>query len=146
NPGLYSTFSVRLKRDDGAVVYVNGIPVVRDNMPAGTLTASTPASSFTSGAAESTWYDYQVPASLFAAGDNTIAVEVHQAHRDNELHRHRPLAEHRVRVLGDGDRQLGQRVGAGVRQREHRREPGARAVRRRLVVQRHDHRSRYRLA
>ena len=78
NPSQYQTITIRLKRDDGALVYVNGVPVVSDNMPAGTITASTPASSFTSGAGETTWYEYQVPASLFVAGDNTIAAEVHQ--------------------------------------------------------------------
>ncbi len=75
--------TVRLKRDDGAVVYVNGVPVVRDNLPDGAITASTPASSFVSGAGESTWFEYQVPASLFHDGDNTIAAELHQADLNN---------------------------------------------------------------
>ena len=44
-PSLYSTVTVRLKRDDGAAVYVNGVEAVRDNLPGGPLTASTPASS-----------------------------------------------------------------------------------------------------
>ena len=35
NPSQYQTVTVRLKRDDGAVVYVNGVEVVRDNLPAG---------------------------------------------------------------------------------------------------------------
>jgi hypothetical protein len=83
DPSAYQTFSIRLKRDDAAMVYVNGIPVVRDNLPAGTITASTPASSFTTGAAEGSWFEYQVPASLFTAGDNTIAVEVHQSDLNN---------------------------------------------------------------
>ena len=83
NPGQYKTITIRLKRDDGAVVYVNGIPVVRDNMPAGPLTAATLASSSTSGAAETTWFEHQVPASLFKSGDNTIAAEVHQAGASN---------------------------------------------------------------
>ena len=83
NPSQYETVTVRLKRDDGAVVYVNGVPIVRDNMPAGAISATTTASSFTSGADESTWFEHQVPASLFKAGDNTIAVEVHQADAAN---------------------------------------------------------------
>ena len=83
NPAQYKTISVRLKRDDGAVVYVNGVPVVRDNMPDGPILATTLASSYTSGAAESTWFEYQVPASLFVAGENTIAAEVHQADANN---------------------------------------------------------------
>ena len=35
NPSQYKTVSVRLKRDDGAAVYVNGVEVVRDNLPPG---------------------------------------------------------------------------------------------------------------
>src|SRR4051812_6405351 len=43
----FNTLTVRLKRDDGAAVYINGVEVVRDNLPAGALSASTLASSFT---------------------------------------------------------------------------------------------------
>ena len=56
---------------------------MRDNLPAGALSASTLASSFTSGAAESQWFEYTVPASLLTNGDNTIAVELHQAQAAN---------------------------------------------------------------
>jgi hypothetical protein len=83
SPSQYETVTIRLKRDDGAVVYVNGVPAVRDNMPAGTITASTLASAFTSGSGETTWFEYQVPASLLKAGDNVIAVELHQAATNN---------------------------------------------------------------
>ena len=44
DPSAYQTFTIRLKRDDAAMVYVNGVPVVRDNLPAGAITASTPIS------------------------------------------------------------------------------------------------------
>jgi hypothetical protein len=83
DPSSYKTLTVRLKRDDGAAVYINGVEVVRDNLPAGALSASTPASSYTSGPTESTWFEYSVPASLLTAGDNTIAVELHQADANN---------------------------------------------------------------
>ncbi len=78
NPSQYKTVSVLLKRDDGAAVYVNGIEVVRDNLPLGQVTATTPASAFVSGADEAKFFEYQVPASLFTNGDNTIAAELHQ--------------------------------------------------------------------
>ena len=32
NPGSYSGFTLDIKRDDGAVVYVNGIEVFRSNL------------------------------------------------------------------------------------------------------------------
>jgi chitodextrinase len=78
NPSQYQTVTVRVKRDDGAVVYINGVEVVRDNLPLGPINATTPASGFASGTQETTFFEYQVPSSLLTNGDNTIAVEVHQ--------------------------------------------------------------------
>lgn len=71
---------LRLVRDDGAVVYLNGREVWRSAMPAGVITASTPASVGAGGADESAWSE--VSLSLAEAGlkpvDNILAVEVHQ--------------------------------------------------------------------
>ena len=41
---IYSSFTLNLKRDDGAVVYVNGTEVYRSNMPTGTIGFNTKAS------------------------------------------------------------------------------------------------------
>lgn len=70
--------TLELIADDGAVVYVNGVEVVRDNMPAGTIAASTRAATNRSGAAENVARDFTIPASAVAIGTNTLAVEVHQ--------------------------------------------------------------------
>ncbi len=78
NPSTYANIIVNLIRDDGAVVYVNGVEVVRDNMPTGTIAHGTLASSNVGGAAESTVYPFFIPTSYFVSGNNTIAVEVHQ--------------------------------------------------------------------
>lgn len=83
NPSQYKTATIRLKRDDGAAVYVNGVEAVRDNLPNGPLNASTPASGFASATQETTFYEYQIPASLLVNGDNTIAVELHQPDAGN---------------------------------------------------------------
>jgi uncharacterized repeat protein (TIGR01451 family) len=74
NPALYSTFNFTYSYDDGAVVYVNGVEVKRSNMPTGTILYSTNASTnnFT------TNETFTVPASAFVAGNNVIAVEIHQ--------------------------------------------------------------------
>ncbi|WP_134767277.1 hypothetical protein [Nocardioides sp. 1609] len=69
---------LELLADDGAVVYLNGVEVVRDNMPAGQVDNGTRASSNRSGTAENTWRGFVVPAGLIAAGVNVVAVEVHQ--------------------------------------------------------------------
>jgi len=78
NAAAVTDVTLRLKRDDGAVVYVNGVEVVRSNMPSGPITTSTLASSVVAGADESTFYEFTVPASVLVTGTNVIAVEVHQ--------------------------------------------------------------------
>ncbi|MFN8247919.1 MAG: T9SS type A sorting domain-containing protein [Ferruginibacter sp.] len=74
DPALYSSFTFTYSYDDGAVVYVNGAEVGRANMPAGTISNTTLASStnYTTNAT------LTVPSSAFTAGNNIIAVEVHQ--------------------------------------------------------------------
>ena len=52
-------------------------------MPAGAVNASTLASDFVSGADETTFFEYDIPASLLTSGNNRIAVEVHQAQANN---------------------------------------------------------------
>lgn len=69
---------IGLKRDDGAIVHINGIEVYRTNMPTGAVNYNTPASSNQSGAEESAIHNVLVPASVLLDGDNVIAVEVHQ--------------------------------------------------------------------
>jgi hypothetical protein len=73
-----SSLTLDLLDDDGAVVYVNGVEVARDNLPAGAVDGSTRAASNRSGAAESEIHSFAIPPSLVHAGTNTIAAEVHQ--------------------------------------------------------------------
>ena len=73
-----ATVTAQLKRDDGAVVYVNGIEAFRDNMPSGRLDYLTQASTIVTGADETNAVTHAVDPSLFVEGDNVIAVEVHQ--------------------------------------------------------------------
>jgi len=70
---------VRLLRDDGAVVYLNGIEVCRSNMPAGPVNYLTLASGAASGAGEYTFYDYSIDPAFLETGLNVLAVEVHQS-------------------------------------------------------------------
>ncbi|UMG93948.1 hypothetical protein [Nocardioides sp. TF02-7] len=73
-----SAVRLSLLADDGAVVYVNGVEVLRDNMPAGTITGDTRAAGNRSGRAENTFRDFTVDPALLRTGINTVAVEVHQ--------------------------------------------------------------------
>lgn len=79
--GRVSQLTVRLLRDDGAVVYLNGTEVFRSNMPEGTITFSTLASEVVGGGDESTFFEREVDPSLLREGLNVLAVEVHQQNR-----------------------------------------------------------------
>ena len=72
-----------LSDDDGAVVYLNGTEVVRDNLPAGGISASTLALTDVTGGAETAMHAYSPSASLLHTGDNVVAVEVHQYSRSS---------------------------------------------------------------
>jgi len=69
---------LEILRDDGAVVYLNGTELVRSNMPTGTITYTTTAAHTVAGSNEDHYYSYEFPSSLLNAGQNLIAVEVHQ--------------------------------------------------------------------
>ena len=69
--------TIRIKRDDGAVVYLNGSEVGRTSMPGGSITHLTFAN-----AAPDDGQGFEtlnVPVNLLQDGENVIAVEVHQA-------------------------------------------------------------------
>lgn len=78
DPATATSLTVLLQRDDGAAVHLNGVELVRSNLPAGSVTATTRASTNIEGVAESTWNSFIVPSSALVAGHNTVAVEVHQ--------------------------------------------------------------------
>ncbi|MBM3768785.1 MAG: hypothetical protein FJW32_25675 [Acidobacteria bacterium] len=78
NP-TFGSLRINIVRDDGAVVYLNGVEVARTNMPNGTITFTTRASSAIGGSAESTYNVINIPASALVAGTNVIAVELHQS-------------------------------------------------------------------
>jgi hypothetical protein len=67
-----------LKRDDGAVIYINGLEVARSNMPSTTIGFTTKATVTIDGAAESTPVSISLPAGALNTGSNSIAIEVHQ--------------------------------------------------------------------
>lgn len=69
---------LRIVRDDGVVVYVNGQELVRDNMPDGTIDSETEAVRGVAGSEEAEWLEILLPATLLRSGTNSIAVEIHQ--------------------------------------------------------------------
>ncbi|MBY0503203.1 MAG: metallophosphoesterase [Bryobacteraceae bacterium] len=79
NPAQLGQLTLRLLRDDGAAVYVNGVEVYRSNLPAGALTAATLATTAIAGADETTFLTVALNPALLTAGANVVAVEIHQA-------------------------------------------------------------------
>jgi PKD repeat protein len=74
---LPDSIQLGLLRDDGAIVYINGVEVRRDNLPSGTVTSSTNASSIISGTDEELYYTSNIYKTDFIQGVNQIAVEIH---------------------------------------------------------------------
>lgn len=77
NTSGFDTLILKLRCDDGAVVYVNGVEVFRKNMPAGTIDSNTLALSEVTGADEDQYTEFRVGNTL-VNGINVIAVELHQ--------------------------------------------------------------------
>jgi len=74
-----TNLTFRLLRDDGAVVYLDGVEVFRSNMPAGTISYNTLASSSVGGTDEQTYFVSSFPVIGLLPGSHLLAVEVHQA-------------------------------------------------------------------
>ncbi len=74
---LEDMVEIGLRRDDGAVIYINGVEVVRDNMPAEAITYLTFSSGIVDGADEKRYFSHYIPKSAFQDGINRISVEIH---------------------------------------------------------------------
>jgi hypothetical protein len=76
-----STLKISAVRDDGIVIYINGVEVLRNNMPVGNVDYTTLAFSDVTDSGghnfEDFWNVFKVNNPL-VAGDNEIAVEIHQ--------------------------------------------------------------------
>jgi len=82
NGALPPSLQLALKADDGAVVYINGEEVLRDNLPEGRISPTTGATTWRTGADEG-FLNHYVPATSLVQGTNSIAVEVHNVWRRN---------------------------------------------------------------
>lgn len=78
NPLQFSHLELNLLRDDGAIVYINGIEVWRSNMPSGAISFSTQATSTIAWPNEDDWQSMNISASYLQNGNNVVAVEIHQ--------------------------------------------------------------------
>ncbi len=78
----YTNLLVNVKRDDGAVVYLNGVEVQRFNMPTGAISHLTRASTAIDDG--TTFIPAGAPGTLLVEGTNTVAVEIHQDLPDDD--------------------------------------------------------------
>ena len=75
---VLTKLTLRLRRDDGAVVHLNGTEVRRDNLPGGSIDYLTQAISSLGGAGETNYYESVEPLSMLVTGQNVLAIEIHQ--------------------------------------------------------------------
>jgi hypothetical protein len=81
NVASYTHLLMNVKRDDGAVVYLNGREAARFNMNAGAVNYSTLARN--AGDDGKVFIPVTLPANLLTEGTNVVAVEIHQATADS---------------------------------------------------------------
>jgi hypothetical protein len=74
----FTNLTLRLLRDDGAIVFLNDREVFRSNMPTGAVNYLTPAFGGVSGVDETTYFSTNVNPALLQTGTNLLAVEIHQ--------------------------------------------------------------------
>lgn len=72
------TLTLDLVADDGAVVYLNGVEVLRDNVGPGADVAALRSASGRAGSAENAVRSFALPPDLVVPGTNVIAISVHQ--------------------------------------------------------------------
>jgi len=69
--------------DDGAVLYLNGDELIRQNIAPGPVTSHTTAQHRIDGSAEGIYQRFLLPADVLLPGVNELAVEVHQIDADS---------------------------------------------------------------
>jgi hypothetical protein len=75
----FNGIALKLMADDGAVVYFNDVEVYRTtNMPSGAITHTTLADALAPDDGAGYYWSTNLPTSALSAGNNIIAVEVHQ--------------------------------------------------------------------
>jgi hypothetical protein len=79
DPSFIQSFYMRLQRNDGAVVYLNGKEIHRINLPEDQITPSTAATRDVEGLERETFFEVQLDPGFLLLGKNVVAVEIHLA-------------------------------------------------------------------
>lgn len=83
DPSALDAVLLRLQREDGAAVWLNGVEVWRGNLGVAPAAADLAAAVLAEGWGEA-WIETFVDPSLFVTGSNVLAVELHKATVDGE--------------------------------------------------------------
>jgi hypothetical protein len=78
DPSWVSSADMGVQRDDGAIVYLNGVEVLRTAMSDGDVTYDTLANTTASSTDETTYFAFDIDETLLVQGTNYLAAEVHQ--------------------------------------------------------------------
>ncbi|MFN0058763.1 MAG: metallophosphoesterase [Planctomycetota bacterium] len=78
DPSAFDGLQLRLLRDDGALVFLNGTEVARSSLPIGPIAAGTLAAETVDDSEETALHLSILDPALLVAGLNTLAVEIHQ--------------------------------------------------------------------
>ena len=73
------TINSRVRRADGVVLYLNGVEIARQNMPAGSVAYGTAASTATGAADATNYFSFTLAASNLVIGRNLLAAELHKS-------------------------------------------------------------------
>ncbi len=77
DPGFIRELQLNLRRNDGAVVYLNDVEVHRANLPEGAIEARTLASTDVVGIERDMFFPIKLDPGMLRQGENVIAVELH---------------------------------------------------------------------
>jgi hypothetical protein len=77
--GAFDALKLELQRDDGVVLWLNGVEILRDNLRSGALVSNTLATVTIGGADEQAWRSFHLSAAPLITGTNVLAVQIHQA-------------------------------------------------------------------
>jgi hypothetical protein len=78
NSSAVTELILRVVRDDGVIVYLNGAEVFRDNLPGGSITFTNLALKSIANEEESKVLEATIPVGFLTEGTNIVAVEIHQ--------------------------------------------------------------------
>ncbi len=74
SPSAYASYKLRIKYEDGFVAWINGTEVARANFT-GTPAYNSASTTALNETVVNSWTEFTVPASVFAAGSNVLAIQ-----------------------------------------------------------------------